>query len=1747
MSEPELTIDQPGRKSTSDAETFPPPGSVAELVSLLDRYVTDLNAGRNPDRRKLLADHPDLAAQLEACLGGIELVHRVTGGAETELAQLGEFRIIREIGRGGMGVVYEAEQTSLRRRVALKVLNFGPAADAEAMLRFRREAETVGRLHHTNIVPIFAVGVERGVSYYAMQFIEGRSLADVAAEALQSKRLLAVSDVVGWGLQAAEALAHAHQRRVVHRDIKPSNLLIDDEGVVWLTDFGLAKRDDEVSLTVTGALMGTPRYMSPEQAEALQDRIDHRTDVYSLGASLYELATGRPVFESLTPLRVIEQVLTQEPKRPRELRKTLPRDLETVILTCLAKDPAKRYATAQALADDLRAVLENRPIQARRVSMAERFVRYVRRQRRALGVAGITAAASVALMAAVAGGWTWYQNWRLGHIVLTTDGAPLTAQVLADSSDDTIGEPFSVGTKTAVSYPDGDYRIRLTGKGLLGQTFRLAVNRGETRTQPVTLDDDRLLGSAPLTYHRVSSAFRLSGNKSELVEWTGDSLVRRDGATGKPTWDLARPGRPISPDRDVAAWVRRLSFHGDPDQPAVLVKPAPDLDHDGTGDIVFAFSGTPSYLAVSGKDGSMLWTYTAAVDGPGGPDRRGPDLPATIEQFPQLGRVLGAPATEDLDGDGIPDLIALFAFYDTDQQSNVQYPDGRRRVIEVDRPGRRSLVAVSGREGRWLWSRPIDAKSVTITPAMSARGVLLAHAGGGAAIVVHDGARAVVFHGTARGPVAADIELGFVPVRPLQLADLDGDGEPEVLALGPGQLKAGDQTLGAWSSRTGELLWREQVRGAYSTYDWLPPMAWPLVEDLDGDGKAEVVIPDWGPLPPSNGYRGVRMLEGATGVTRWTRPMRPYTRASDGVIHIVAAPDVTGDGVSELVAVSQFDGRRPFTLFEGVRPEPRRFYVDMLSGSDGRPLWWWNADLPEESNVSWAAWPPVWWGRGADGWPMLAVPLGGSMMAESPNLVSFVWTVPPEVRMLSASDGRDRHTIPGLFRPSAADLDGDGLDDLIGSADGTWRAFRATTPEEWRALGEFRPAADFDGDGVVDVLNEGLRAKSSFADQRTLVARSGRDGHVLWRTLVDPEKDWNRDGEDTTYHAVAAPARNGDLDGDGAPDVIVTVSKLVTTIGRGGGASIPLAAISGRSGRSLWSAGRLPLGFAASGHTRVVGFEVRSAEHGARPDVFVLHASPFGKPGAVPIGATHEDTRLARLSGGDGHVIWDRSIVVRQAPALAARNGFARAVGDLDGDGALDIAMAVQVLDRSGADGLELRAVALRDGRELWSHRLRSTSQAFPALAAGDLDGDGRAEVLVTDAPPMGDPASVELRALDGRDGSTRWTWLGGSDRDRQPAPSVPLVLADFEGRGVRTVCLNAGIVNGGRRLKILDAHGGERAGRDLTPSGSIALASADLDGDGREELLVHYDGKLRALRSDLAERWAWPTTELIREVIPAARERPATVVLSSFLALDGSTGRPRWLGSPSRGVLDAGDGPTRPKLLAGPLETTICRAALPASRQGTFTAARGEPPPALRRTDPRWVKPLPWGPTGSANQHPLVYLVLAGLALANLVLPWSILRLASRRRIASVRTLLALPVAIGIPLVVYLALRARFPDFAGYSTAILIGALMLVSLAGLPILAFATSLGASVLRRRWRRLAILLGLTVMVALVLGGLQLRSDMRTMAAVERYAWSGWYWLAAEGAYGMGVLLLLAQIVSAGHRVAMRRRIKRISHG
>jgi serine/threonine protein kinase len=282
------------------------------------------------------------------------------------------YEVLGELGRGGMSVVYKARQAHPARLVALKVLLAGGHAGPQQQARFLAEGDALARLQHPNIVQVFEVGQCDGVPWLALEYMAGGSLMHRLAGIPQPAREAAALVQV-----LARAVQHAHAQGVIHRDLKPANVLLTEEGTPKIADFGLAKQE-RPELTPTGAILGTPSYMAPEQAEAKKD-VGPAVDVYALGAILYELLTGRPPFRGATVLETLEQVRTQEPVPPSQLQPGTPRDLGTICLKCLQKEPAKRYAGAQELADDLRRFLDGRPILARPVGPLGRAGRWARR------------------------------------------------------------------------------------------------------------------------------------------------------------------------------------------------------------------------------------------------------------------------------------------------------------------------------------------------------------------------------------------------------------------------------------------------------------------------------------------------------------------------------------------------------------------------------------------------------------------------------------------------------------------------------------------------------------------------------------------------------------------------------------------------------------------------------------------------------------------------------------------------------------------------------------------------------------------------------------------------------------------------------------------------------------------------------------------------------------------------------------------------------------------------------------------------------------------------------------------------------------------------------------------------------------------------------------------------------------------------------------------------------------------------
>jgi serine/threonine protein kinase len=325
--------------------------------------------GSQPSPAELLPDH----AKKTTPFANADPIADGEPAARPEAVSVPGYEILSELGRGGMGVVYKARQRTPRRLVALKMILAGSHATETELGRFRAEAEAIARLQHPNIVQVYEVGEHRGLPFFSLEFCAGGSMASgLDGTPLSPVRAAGVVETLGQAMHAA------HRQKLIHRDLKPANVLLAAGGVLKITDFGLAKRlGEEAGRTQTGAIMGTPSYMAPEQAEG--KAVGPAADIYALGAILYELLTGRPPFKADTPLNTLMQVVSDEPVPPSQLQPRIPRDVETVCLKCLHKEPGKRYPSAQALADDLHRFQEGLPVSARPAGPLERSWRWCRR------------------------------------------------------------------------------------------------------------------------------------------------------------------------------------------------------------------------------------------------------------------------------------------------------------------------------------------------------------------------------------------------------------------------------------------------------------------------------------------------------------------------------------------------------------------------------------------------------------------------------------------------------------------------------------------------------------------------------------------------------------------------------------------------------------------------------------------------------------------------------------------------------------------------------------------------------------------------------------------------------------------------------------------------------------------------------------------------------------------------------------------------------------------------------------------------------------------------------------------------------------------------------------------------------------------------------------------------------------------------------------------------------------------------
>ncbi len=1279
----------------------------------------------------------------------------------------GPYEIVRELGRGGMGAVYLARDRNLGREVALKVILAGSAAGADDLSRFRREAAAVAALSHPGIVRLYEYGTVEGRPYLAMEYVKGRSLHQVLDdERIDPDRALRIVR------ETALAVEYAHRNSILHRDLKPANILIDDQGSPHITDFGLARNlAADTRLTQSGEVLGTPAYMSPEQADDILN-VDRRADVYSLGAVLYELLTLYPPHRGRTFLELLHRVVNRDPIPPRDIVPLLPRDIETICLKALAREPDRRYASARELADDIDRYRTRRPILARPPSLAYRALRFAQRHPVLVG------AASVLLGVVLPG--ILHLVTRPGHVVVRTTGngvALRPARVLVGPRSLDIVDDGAIGP-----VPSGLYPVRVEAPGFEALETVLQVRAGATHDVALALRRETGFfeleveprgGSVFIDgidygsrLHRVSVdtgehaiLVRKENHHDARFTWTArtDQITRgfvtlpqavrwSDTATGDKAYvqwigDADGDGAPdlvarhhsritaVNPWRKEELWSINLSSK------AACPSRHVDFDGDGVLDLV-AFLGEHQEVRVSawsgrkpetGSQPRLLWEVMRPPEGAGKP-------------VPPIAR----PILADLDGDGTPDILAASLW---------------EHVV----------TAFSGKDGAVLWNaRP--------------------------------------------GDWCAGLELGD-GVKP---------GEQRLFVATP-------RAIHGLDARTGDIRWSHPLPaggprgfdpdlGRELLYGALRQQAWLAAVPLDDEPGADLLIPCWRG-EEGGGFR-LHARAGADGRPLWDGPgLRTLDDWSESAVE-----DVDQDGAADLLALE----------FPPESNEPTGTLL--VDGRTGRPRW--RADTVAPCRILRpTGLPPI--------------------VCETREF---------ELRCRSAADDRPGRSfpLPGPLdaAPVVMDWDGDGDPDLVAAdRDGGLQAFDLQSSDLRSCLLDARierliPTGDADGDGFEDLLAMTEQGPVLLEPPRVLWSRhsatrlegapliapfppasrpvlglfgdlgSRAEGYHLIDAATGSGVAWVAAVGDR--HHASAPAKNGTVDhllliAAGNESTLIRVSGQDGTARRIRSVpqtlSPPACGVLDRQGSvvivlATWD---------GPGGSRVLALDADTGTErwhflsGTASGVSPTLADLCGDDEPEVITVFH-DGRIVVLRGSDGSPVWTRKL--GDAPYKNPP-----AVGDLDGDG------TKEVLVSSAGEQRDLLCLAGATGKTIWTLS-RAGGTTSPILR--DVNGDGRPEILV--APQVGGVACFDVRgrllwqqAMPARPGGT---YIVGQ---------TP-ILDDLDSDGA----LELLVLIGDRTLSVLDAATGAVRWtlrlRSATISGG--LATVDVDGDGRKELVVSGDDR---------------------------------------------------------------------------------------------------------------------------------------------------------------------------------------------------------------------------------------------------------------------------------------------------------------
>ncbi len=1490
-----MTVDTTIETEWNDVSIEIAAQQAAQLFELAKQFETDSLGGRVPDLAEWAARQAQIAKSLGQTLKGAARQIHPAGSAE--LQRLGDFQIIRQIGRGGMGAVFEAEQLSLHRRVALKVLWFAASSDQEAINRFAREATTIANLHHTNIVPIFAVGNQDGVNYYAMQLIDGNSLDKLSSLA---PYVVDADRVVDWGLQAAEALTHAHERGIVHRDIKPSNLMLDRSGRLWLTDFGLAKSSTDQTLSLAGAMLGTPRYMSPEQASTATHNIDHRSDIYSLGATLYELLAGRPVFDGDSPLTVIQQILSQEPPPLDKVQPNVPRDLSTIVMKCLNKDRTDRYSSARDLAQDLRSVSEGRPIRARRTSKLEIAGKWLKRHQTSVRYSAAVVAAITFVLIGLAAAWSGYRQYHTARVEIKSIGAPVVTAFL-DSQGERVGLPITLPTQSPLELTSGKYTLRASTSGLPSMDYTLALQPQDHRSIELDLNEQRL--NFPLSPKRGYRVLPVPDG-ALIVSWSETELNIdrvKDSSDSAPT-NAEPPVISLAP----------LGFN----PPIKFVVPLGcDLDGDGYEEILLCLSQQSALRAVSRSKG-FVWHQLFTESPTEVPGARDDEL------FPWIrGEILQPPIlVPDQNGDGKLDLlvsvgqsplehrtdeswvkrfVSLISAVDGHEiwrhklaNADFQLPDGslipaplQWHLADPWSSGSGSSSSYFVRNGRNL--RHLDRHNGITSHHVEAQQIELINFQQHLGVVVRTGTRVRMLD-IATGLVdQVAVDTGIVSAVPFTVFDVDGDQTDELLMIeslaaivNPNAsafvTSLPQSRLVAWSIGQGKEVWQRTLEARVPVFDSNQRrLSWPAISKSNANS---LLVPNG--VSHEVGYQGeslpwssVECLRPDRGEAMWSQRIANCDSWTD---QFTFGADANGDWIDDVLIASMWGS-------------PLQLVAECRCGANGDLLWLSAETLATKSVDS------------IESVEYLAKQQRFQVVLSAPNK-------PKLALQFDVRSGQLRQSVDEFDRLVFADADGDRSLDwcLIRQTKEdsvvmeTLTIARGNSNEQWRMLGEpVHAASDFDCDSVSDLL---------VGSETCFQAISGKTGALIWQYTTDQRlSEWRFYTRDSDYSQSPPRQRAGktgiadgqslsgatgssddrstdfaetiekgrasfeawDVDRDGVSDVVVQMGS------NWGAQHGQFLVLSGKSGKRLWQCTKTEFQ-----RTKMPPLQCLDLDGDGGLEILSIdQVDPINKSGTATqqsasntsqsvLGATLWEvgrTTNPKWTLPIGVAAGNKSMLSLNQPYGIQDFPQARLV-NLNDDGIVDLILITEK-SSTGPTGsqLYLTAVSGADGNEKWSSPLNVSSfdhctmATCQRVATCDLNQDGRDELLHLSFENRTEDKSTNryavLRAMNVRDGREIWEYerivspefLSSSDSTWVApivlkSPTLPALVAlnlqDPDNVDVVAIIKDDGTLQNEYRIEK----------RKSYPYDGFRCWAGDCNGDGHDELLFD-DGQLQALQ----------------------------------------------------------------------------------------------------------------------------------------------------------------------------------------------------------------------------------------------------------------------------------------------------------